>query len=48
MKKNKMNAGGKNAASFIFKGIGWGTLHHNIPANSALRNKNNMSTILPI
>ncbi len=48
MKKNKTNIGGRNVAIFIFKDMGCGTLHHNIPANNALRKKNKMSAIVPI
>lgn len=43
-----MSAGGKNATSFILKGIGRGTFHHNIPAKNAQRKKNKISTILLI
>ncbi len=45
MKYNKINAGGRNAANFIFKDIGLGTHHHNIPENNIQRKKNKISTI---
>lgn len=45
MKYNKINAGGRNAANFIFKDIGRGTLHHKIPANNTQRKKNKISAM---
>lgn len=40
--------GRKNAASLILRDMGFGIVHHNIPANNALKKKNKKSAILLI